>query len=86
MSDLIARHNDVLAPVIAFNTKIHAESASGIWVTDPEGNRWAAFAAYRLEMFLLICRKDCLQSPPRSRSEPCHERHKWPVQIAELKA
>ena len=44
MSDLIARHNDVLAPVIAFNTKIHAETARGIWVTDPEGNRWADFA------------------------------------------
>lgn len=44
MSDLISRHNDVLAPVIAFNTKIHAESADGIWVTDVEGHRWADFA------------------------------------------
>jgi 4-aminobutyrate aminotransferase len=44
MSDLINRHNDVLAPVIAFNTKIHAESAKGLWVTDPDGNRWADFA------------------------------------------
>lgn len=44
MADLLSRHNDVLAPVIAFNTKIHAESASGIWITDPEGNRWADFA------------------------------------------
>jgi 4-aminobutyrate aminotransferase len=44
MADLLSRHNDVLAPVIAFNTKIHAESADGIWVTDSEGNRWADFA------------------------------------------
>lgn len=44
MADLLARHNDVLAPVIAFNTKIHAESADGIWITDADGNRWADFA------------------------------------------
>lgn len=44
MADLLSRHQDVLAPVIAFNTKIHAESADGIWITDPEGNRWADFA------------------------------------------
>ena len=44
MADLFSRHNDVLAPVIAFNTKIHAESADGIWITDPDGNRWADFA------------------------------------------
>jgi 4-aminobutyrate aminotransferase len=44
MADLLSRHNDVLAPVIAFNTKIHAESADGIWITDPDGNRWADFA------------------------------------------
>ena len=44
MADLLSRHNDVLAPVIAFNTEIHAVSAEGIWVTDPDGNRWADFA------------------------------------------
>ena len=44
MADLLSRHNDVLAPVIAFSTRIHAESADGIWVTDPDGNRWADFA------------------------------------------
>jgi 4-aminobutyrate aminotransferase len=44
MADLLSRHNDVLAPVIAFNTKIPAESADGIWITDPDGNRWADFA------------------------------------------
>ena len=44
MADLLSRHNDVLAPVIAFNTKIHAVSADGLWITDPDGNRWADFA------------------------------------------
>ena len=44
MSDLLARHNDVLAPVIGFNTAIHAVSAEGLWITDPDGNRWADFA------------------------------------------
>ena len=44
MSDLIRRHWDVLAPVIAFNTDIHIDSAAGLWVKDPEGNRWADFA------------------------------------------
>lgn len=44
MADLLSRHNDVLAPVIAFNTEIHAESAQGLWITDPDGNRWADFA------------------------------------------
>jgi 4-aminobutyrate aminotransferase len=44
MADLLSRHNDVLAPVIAFNTKIHAASAEGLWITDPGGNRWADFA------------------------------------------
>lgn len=44
MSDLLARHNDVLAPVIGFNTNIHAVTAEGLWVTDPDGNRWADFA------------------------------------------
>jgi 4-aminobutyrate aminotransferase len=44
MSDLLSRHNDVIAPVIAFDTDIHAASAQGIWVTDIEGRRWADFA------------------------------------------
>ncbi|MGD2044567.1 MAG: aminotransferase class III-fold pyridoxal phosphate-dependent enzyme [Acidimicrobiia bacterium] len=44
MADLVSRHNDVLAPVIAFSTQIHAESADGIWISDPDGNRWADFA------------------------------------------
>jgi 4-aminobutyrate aminotransferase len=44
MSDLLARHDAVLAPVIGFNTDINAVSAEGLWVTDPDGNRWADFA------------------------------------------
>lgn len=44
MSDLTNRHNDVIAPVVAFHTDIHAVSAQGVWVTDAEGRRWADFA------------------------------------------
>lgn len=44
MSDLLRRHDDVLAPVIAFDTDIHAVSAEGLWVTDIDGRRWADFA------------------------------------------
>ena len=44
MADLLARHNDVLAPVIGFHTDIVAASADGLWITDPDGNRWADFA------------------------------------------
>lgn len=44
MTDLNARHQDVIAPVIGFNTSIHAVSAEGIWITDIDGKRWADFA------------------------------------------
>jgi 4-aminobutyrate aminotransferase len=44
MTDLLSRHRDVIAPVIAFDTDIHAVSAEGIWVTDAQGKRWADFA------------------------------------------
>lgn len=44
MSDHLNRHHDVLAPVIGWNTDLHIESAQGIWVTSPEGKRWADFA------------------------------------------
>ena len=44
MTDLITRHNDVIAPVIAFDTDIQAVSAEGLWVTDANGKRWADFA------------------------------------------
>jgi 4-aminobutyrate aminotransferase len=44
MPDFLSRHNDVLAPVLVFDTEIHAAKAEGIWVTDVDGNRWADFA------------------------------------------
>lgn len=44
MSDLLKRHNEVIAPVVAFDTDVHAVSAQGLWVTDTEGRRWADFA------------------------------------------
>ena len=45
MTDLLARHKSVIAPVIAFDTDIHADTAQGLWVTDVNGNRWADFAS-----------------------------------------
>jgi 4-aminobutyrate aminotransferase len=44
MTDLVSRHNDLIAPVIAFDTEIHAVKAEGIWITDADGQRWADFA------------------------------------------
>jgi len=44
VSDLLKRHQDVLAPTVAFNTGVHAAKAEGIWVTGPDGRRWADFA------------------------------------------
>lgn len=44
MSDLISRHKEVIAPVIAFDTEVVAERAAGIWVYDSEGRRFADFA------------------------------------------
>lgn len=44
MTDLTSRHQDVIAPVIAFDTEIHADHAEGLWITDTDGNRWADFA------------------------------------------
>ena len=44
MSDLISRHQNVIAPVLAFDTDVVAESAEGLWITDPDGNRFADFA------------------------------------------
>jgi len=38
MTDLVARHKDVIASVIAFDTEIHAVKAEGLWVTDIEGD------------------------------------------------
>jgi 4-aminobutyrate aminotransferase len=44
MSDLVARHNDVIAPVLAFDTDLVIERAEGIWIHDADGNKWADFA------------------------------------------
>ena len=44
MTDLVSRHSDVIAPVIAFDTEIHADKAQGIWITDVDGRRWADFS------------------------------------------
>ena len=44
MASLIDRHRDLIAPVIAFDTEIHADHAEGIWITDVDGRRWADFA------------------------------------------
>ncbi|MDX1467886.1 MAG: aminotransferase class III-fold pyridoxal phosphate-dependent enzyme [Acidimicrobiia bacterium] len=44
MSDLLSRHQDVIAPVIAYDTDIPAESANGLWITATDGRRWADFA------------------------------------------
>lgn len=44
MSNVLNRHSDIIAPVIAFDTDIVAERAEGLWITDTDGNRWADFA------------------------------------------
>jgi|FLYL01.1.fsa_nt_gi 4-aminobutyrate aminotransferase len=44
MSDLVERHSQVVAPVIAFDTAIEVIEARGLWVYDRQGNRWADFA------------------------------------------
>lgn len=44
MNDLIRRHHDVIAPVIAFDTDLVIERAEGLWLYDAAGNRWADFA------------------------------------------
>jgi 4-aminobutyrate aminotransferase len=45
MSDLIKRHQDVIAPVIAFDTEVVAERAQGIWVHASNGRKYADFAS-----------------------------------------
>jgi 4-aminobutyrate aminotransferase len=44
MHDLVSRHEDLIAPVIAFDTDLVIERAEGIWIHDAAGNRWADFA------------------------------------------
>ena len=44
MFDYLSRHQDVVAPVLAFNVDILADHAEGLWVYDQAGNRYADFA------------------------------------------
>lgn len=44
MSDLISRHRDVIAQVMAFDTDVIAERAQGIWVHTSDGRKYADFA------------------------------------------
>ena len=42
--ELLDRHRDSVAPMLAFDTDIVADRAEGQWVYDKDGNRWADFA------------------------------------------
>ncbi|MFP5331292.1 MAG: aminotransferase class III-fold pyridoxal phosphate-dependent enzyme [Acidimicrobiia bacterium] len=44
MTDLVTRHENIIAPVIAFDTELVIDRAEGIWIYDADGNRWADFA------------------------------------------
>jgi len=44
LSDFSTRFNDVLAPVIAYNTDVEIVSGDGVWVTDAAGKRYLDFA------------------------------------------
>lgn len=44
MHEVVRRHTNVIAPVIAFDTDLVIERAEGLWVYDADGNRWADFA------------------------------------------
>jgi 4-aminobutyrate aminotransferase len=44
MNDFLNRFNSSVAPVLAFDTDIHAARAEGLWVYDFDGNRYADFA------------------------------------------
>jgi 4-aminobutyrate aminotransferase len=44
MIDHLSRHQDVVAPVLAFDVDILADRAEGLWVYDQAGNRYADFA------------------------------------------
>ncbi len=43
MSDLISRHQSVIAPVIAFDTEIEIVASEGSWVTSTDGSRYLDF-------------------------------------------
>jgi len=42
--ELLDRHRQAVAPMLAFDPDIIDDTAQGIWVTDMDGNRWADFA------------------------------------------
>lgn len=44
MSDFLNRFNASVAPVLAFDTDVHAARAEGLWVYDFDGKRYADFA------------------------------------------
>jgi 4-aminobutyrate aminotransferase len=44
MNDIVSRHENIIAPVIAFDTDLVIDRAQGIWIHDAAGNRWADFA------------------------------------------
>ncbi|NOY55130.1 MAG: aminotransferase class III-fold pyridoxal phosphate-dependent enzyme [Actinobacteria bacterium] len=44
MNDFLDRFASSVAPVLAFDTDIHADHAEGLWVYDTDGNRYADFA------------------------------------------
>jgi 4-aminobutyrate aminotransferase len=44
MHELVSRHEDLIAPVIAFDTDLVIDRAEGIWLFDAKGDRWADFA------------------------------------------
>ncbi len=44
-SSLIQRHQQVYAPVIAWDSDVEIVSAQGCWVTDVEGERYLDFAS-----------------------------------------
>ncbi|MBA3360418.1 MAG: aspartate aminotransferase family protein [Acidimicrobiia bacterium] len=44
MSDLVSRHQSLIAPVLGFDTEVVAERAEGIWIYTADGRRYADFA------------------------------------------
>ncbi len=44
MNEFLDRFAASVAPVLAFDTDIHADHAEGLWVYDTDGNRYADFA------------------------------------------
>lgn len=44
MTEYLNRYQDVIAPVVGYDTDILAERAEGLWIYDLEGNRYADFA------------------------------------------